>query len=52
MKLTKEQITNLKSFLIETFVFTEEQSAAMDQQIPMTQEIFESIVKRCNELGS
>ena len=24
----------------------------MDQQIPMTQEIFESILERCNELGS
>ena len=52
MELTREQMENLKSFLLETFAFTEEQNDAMDKQIPMTQEIFESIVERCNELGS
>lgn len=52
MKLTKEQIENVKSFLLETFAFNEEQLAAIDEQIPMTQEIFESILERCNELGS
>ena len=52
MDLTNEQMENLKSFLLETFAFTDEQTAAMDQQIPMTQEIFESILERCNELGS
>ena len=52
MELTREQMENLKSFLLETFAFTEEQNAAMDQQIPMTQEIFESIIERYNELVS
>ena len=52
MDLTNEQMENLKSFLLETFAFTDEQTAAMDQQIPMTQKIFESILERCNELGS
>ena len=52
MELTKEQMENLKSFLLETFAFTEEQNNAMDKQIPMTQELFESIIERCNELGS
>ena len=52
MKLTKEQIENVKSFLLETFAFNEEQLAAIDGLIPMTQEIFESILERCNELGS
>ena len=52
MELTKEQMENLKSFLLETFAFTEEQNDAMDKQIPMTQELFESIIERCNELGS
>lgn len=52
MDLTNEQMEILKSFLLETFAFTDEQTAAMDQQIPMTQEIFESILERCNELGS
>lgn len=52
MELTKEQMENLKSFLIETFAFTEEQNNAMDKQIPMSQDLFESIIERCNELGS
>ena len=39
MDLTNEQMENLKSFLLETFAFTDEQTSAMDQQIPMTQEI-------------
>lgn len=52
MELTKEQMENLKSFLLETFAFTEEQNDAMDKQILMTQELFESIIERCNELGS
>ncbi len=52
MKLTKEQIENVKSFLLETFAFNEEQLAAIDGLIPMTQEVFESILERCNELGS
>lgn len=52
MDLTNEQMENLKSFLLETFAFTDEQIDAMDQQIPMTQEIFESLLQRCNELGS
>ena len=30
MKLTKEQIENVKSFLLETFAFNEEQLAAID----------------------
>lgn len=37
MKLTKEQIENVKSFLLETFAFNEEQLAAIDGLIPMTQ---------------
>ena len=30
MDLTNEQMENLKSFLLETFAFTDEQTAAMD----------------------
>ena len=39
------------NFLIETFEFTDEQLAAIDYQIPMTQEIYNSILGRCMELG-
>ena len=52
LKMTKEEIANIRRFLVETFAFTDEQSAAIDKQIPMTQELFESILERCNELGT
>lgn len=52
MELTKEHLKNLKSFWLETFAFTEEQNDAMDKQIPMTQELFESIIERCDKLSS
>ena len=39
------------NFLIETFEFTDEQSEALDYQIPMTKEIYNSILDRCMELG-
>ena len=32
------------NFLIETFEFTDEQLAAIDYQIPMTQEIYNSVL--------
>lgn len=41
----------LYDFLIETFEFTDEQLAAIDCQIPMTQEIYNSILNRYAELG-
>lgn len=34
-------------FLIETFEFTDEQLEALDYQIPMTQETYNSILDRC-----
>lgn len=40
------------NFLIETFEFTDEQLAAIDYQISMTQEIYSSILDRCMELGA
>ena len=40
------------NFLIETFEFTDEQLAAIDYQIPMTQEIYNSVLDRCMELGT
>lgn len=38
---------NLEEFLTITFEFTDEQLAAIDYQIPMTQEIYDSILDRC-----
>ena len=42
----------LCKFFIEIFEFTDEQLAAIDYQIPMTQEIYDSILDRCMELGT
>lgn len=37
---------------MEVFGLTEEQNLAIDRQIPMTQEIYDSILDRCTEIGS
>lgn len=50
-EFTKEELQGMCSFLIETFEFTEEQTAAIDHQIPMTQEMYDSILDRCSEIG-
>ena len=50
-KLTEKELKNFWSFLVETFEFTEEQNAAIDYQIPMTQEMYDSILDRCEEIG-
>lgn len=42
----------LWSFLVEAFEFIDEQTAAIDYWISMTQEIYDSILDRCMELGS
>ena len=42
----------LCKFFIEIFEFTDEQLVAIDCQIPMTQEIYDSILDRCMELGT
>ena len=51
MKFTEKELKGFWSFLVETFEFTEEQNDAIDHQIPMTQELFDCIIDRCNELG-
>lgn len=51
MEFTEKELKGFKSFLMETFEFTEEQNAAIDHQIPMTQELYDSILDRCDELG-
>lgn len=38
--------------MVEVFGLTEEQNLAIDRQIPMTQEIYDSILDRCTEIGS
>ncbi len=50
-EFTKEELQGMWSFLIETFEFTGEHIAAIDHQIPMTQELFDSILDKCAEIG-
>ena len=52
MNLTDKEIKNLRAFLVETFMFTEEQTNAIDHQTPMTQELFNLIIERCSEIGT
>lgn len=40
------------NFLLKIFELTDEQLAAIDYQIPMTQAIYNSILDRCTELGA
>lgn len=51
MKFTEQEMKNFQSFLIETCEFTEEQIKAIDAQIQMTQDIYDSILSRCTEIG-
>ena len=48
---TEQELKNFWSFLVEIFRFTEEQNDAIDRQIQMTQEIYDSILDRCTEIG-
>ena len=50
-EFTQQELKNFWSFLVETFEFTEEQTAAIDHQVPMTQEMYNSIMERCMNLG-
>lgn len=51
MKFTEQEMKNFQSFLIETFEFTEEQQRAIDFQTQMTQEIYNSLLDRCIQIG-
>ena len=52
MEFTEKELKNFWCFLVETFEFDEEQTAAIDKQIPMTQELYNSIMDKCMEIGS
>lgn len=51
LNLSDKEYERLWGFIVETFCFTEEQCDAIDHQIQMTQEIFDSILDRCAEIG-
>ena len=49
--LTEKEYKNLLSFLVETFELTDKQIAAIHHQIPMTQELFDSILDKAEDVG-
>lgn len=51
-RFTEQELKGINNFLVEVFGLTEEQNLAIDGQIPMTQEIYDSILDRCTEIGS
>ena len=52
MKLSNQELKRAWGLLIEIFELSQEQTKAIDYQIPMTQEIYNSILDRCYEIGS
>ena len=51
-KLTDRQKRRLGEFVREVIYLTEEENAAIEHQIPMTQELFEQCVGHCVEIGA
>ena len=52
MDFTEKELKNLWSFIVESMEFTDEENSAIEHVIPMTQELFNSIIDKCNEIGS
>ena len=52
MEFTEKQLKNLWSFIVESMEFTDEENAAIEHVIPMTQELFDPIMDKCMEIGS
>lgn len=51
MDFTEKELKNLWSFIVESMEFTDEENSAIEHVIPMTQELFNSIIDKCNEIG-
>lgn len=52
MEFTEKEFKNLWSFIVESMEFTDEENAAIEHVIPMTQELYNSIMDKCMEIGS
>ena len=48
---TKDELKRMWTMLVETFELSEEQLAAIHHQIPMTQELFDSILDKAEDVG-
>lgn len=51
MEFTEKELKGFWSFIVETMVLTEEEDAAVCHQIPMTQELYDRIMDKCDERG-
>lgn len=51
-RLTDRQKERLDEFVREAIYLSEEENAAIEHQIPMTQELFEQCVGHCVEIGA
>lgn len=51
-KLTEKQKRRLDEFVKEAIYLTDKENAAIEHQIPMTQELFEQCVGHCVEIGA
>lgn len=49
---TEKELKGIWSFLVETFKLTEEETAVIHHQgVSMTQELFDAIIDKCDEVG-
>ena len=51
MEFTEKELKNLWSFIVESMEFTDEENSAIEHVIPMTQELFNSILDKCDVIG-
>lgn len=50
--LTDKQKKRLLEFLKEAIYLTDEENAAIEHQLPMTQELFEHCIEHCTQIGA
>ena len=50
--LTRREKERLAEFVREAIYLTEEENAAIEHQLPMTQELFEQCVDHCTQIGA
>ena len=46
MDFTEKELKNLWSFIVESMEFTDEENSAIEHVIPMTQELYNSIMDK------
>lgn len=52
MEITETGLKNMWSFIVEAMVFSDEENDAIEHVVPMTQELYNSIMDKCMEIGS